>query len=136
MTLNALPNGHYSKSLTPKQPILSGCVVQKYGGTSVGKFAREIVAHVIKPSLVKGHIAVVCSAMSATVKADGTTNRYALLWGILQMKSANHDSDYCRHRKRPRLLGRTVSANLLKMFDCTILPSPSRISEPQKSLRN
>jgi aspartate kinase len=41
----------------------------------VGKFAREIVANVIKPSLVKDNVAVVCSAISATVKADGTTNR-------------------------------------------------------------
>ena len=44
----------------------------------MGKFAREIVANVIKPNLVKHKVAVVCSAISATVKAEGTTNRQ--LW--------------------------------------------------------
>ena len=76
MTLDTLPNGDYSGPITPKGPASSGCVVQKFGGTSVGKFALEIVANVIKPSLVKDHVAVVCSAISATVKADGTTNRW------------------------------------------------------------
>ena len=75
MTLDTLSNGHYSGSITPKGPVSSSCVVQKFGGTSVGKFALEIVTNVIKPSLVKGHVAVVCSAVSATVKTDGTTNR-------------------------------------------------------------
>jgi aspartate kinase len=41
----------------------------------VGKFALEMVTNVVKPSLVKDHVVVVCSAVSATVKADGTTNR-------------------------------------------------------------
>ena len=75
MTLDTLSNGHYSGSITPKGPASSGGVVQKFGGTSVGKFALEIVTSVTKPSLVKDHVAVVCSAVSATVKADGTTNR-------------------------------------------------------------
>ena len=75
MTLDTLTNGHFPSPISPKRPVSSGCVVQKYGGTSVGKFAREIVANVIKPSLAKGKVAVVCSAVSATVKADGTTNR-------------------------------------------------------------
>ena len=75
MTLNTLPNGHYSGPITSKGPASSGCVVQKFGGTSVGKFALKIVTNVIKPSLVKDHVVVVCSAVSATVKTDGTTNR-------------------------------------------------------------
>jgi hypothetical protein len=75
MTLDTLSNGHCSGSITPKGPASSGCVVQKFGGTSVGKFAPDIVTHVIKPSLVKDHVVVVCSAASATVKMDGTTNR-------------------------------------------------------------
>jgi aspartate kinase len=51
----------------------------------VGKFALEIITNVIKPSLVKDHVAVVCSAISATVKADGTTNR----WGFGVQHSGN-----------------------------------------------
>ena len=75
MTLDTLTNGHCPSPIPPKRPASSNCVVQKYGGTSVGKFAREIVANVIKPSLLKGKVAVVCSAVSATVKVEGTTNR-------------------------------------------------------------
>ena len=75
MTIDDVRNGHYSGSSTPDRPGSSGSVVQKFGGTSVGKFAREIVANVVKPNLVKHNVAVVCSAVSATVKAEGTTNR-------------------------------------------------------------
>jgi hypothetical protein len=82
----------------------------------VGKFALEIVTKVIKPNLVKGHVAVVCSAVSATVKADGTTNRWVSVFSILEMSSSDCDSDYCKPRKRHRLLDRTVSVNSSKMF--------------------
>jgi len=51
----------------------------------VGKFAQEIITNVIKPSLVKDRVAVVCSAISATVKADGTTNRWVSAFSILEM---------------------------------------------------
>ncbi|KAG5290482.1 aspartokinase [Histoplasma capsulatum G186AR] len=50
-------------------------VVQKFGGTSVGKFAVDIVDRVIYPSTLTHRVAVVCSARSSSSKADGTTNR-------------------------------------------------------------
>ncbi|KAJ5888891.1 hypothetical protein N7495_008932 [Penicillium taxi] len=50
-------------------------VVQKFGGTSVGKFALNIIEQVVQPSLVKNRVAVVCSARSSSTKAEGTTNR-------------------------------------------------------------
>ncbi|KKZ60623.1 aspartate kinase [[Emmonsia] crescens] len=50
-------------------------VVQKFGGTSVGKFAVDIVDCVIYPSTLTHRVAVVCSARSSSSKADGTTNR-------------------------------------------------------------
>lgn len=78
MTIDTTPNGHYSGSSDLKWPVPSSYVVQKYGGTSVGKFASKIVADVIQPSLAKDNVAVVCSAVSSGVKADGTTNRYVL----------------------------------------------------------
>ncbi|KAI5280523.1 Aspartokinase [Ascosphaera aggregata] len=52
-------------------------VVQKFGGTSVGKFAVQIVDNVIRISAVRDRVAVVCSARSSSTKAEGTTNRYA-----------------------------------------------------------
>ncbi|KAF2430415.1 aspartate kinase [Tothia fuscella] len=49
-------------------------VVQKFGGTSVGKFALNI-ADIVQKGLVKNRIAVVCSARSSHSKLEGTTNR-------------------------------------------------------------
>ncbi|KAF7592596.1 Aspartokinase [Aspergillus hancockii] len=50
-------------------------VVQKFGGTSVGKFALNIIDQVVLPSLSDHNVAVVCSARSSSTKAEGTTNR-------------------------------------------------------------
>ncbi|RDW61922.1 aspartate kinase [Aspergillus mulundensis] len=50
-------------------------VVQKFGGTSVGKFAHNIIDQVVLPSLSQHRVAVVCSARSSSTKAEGTTNR-------------------------------------------------------------
>lgn len=57
----------------------SNWVVQKFGGTSVGKFSTEIVDDIIRyysqePSL-DNNVAVVCSARSSYTKAEGTTTR-------------------------------------------------------------
>ncbi|KAG0707898.1 Aspartate/glutamate/uridylate kinase [Suillus ampliporus] len=49
-------------------------LVQKFGGTSVGKFAVNIARDIV-PSYIDQHkIAVVCSARSGSAKALGTTN--------------------------------------------------------------
>ncbi|KAH9827332.1 putative aspartokinase [Teratosphaeria destructans] len=58
-------------------------VVQKFGGTSVGKVAVKIAEDIILAGLKEGggdgrakqRIAVVCSARSTGTKAEGTTNR-------------------------------------------------------------
>ncbi|KAF2095217.1 bifunctional aspartokinase/homoserine dehydrogenase [Rhizodiscina lignyota] len=49
-------------------------VVQKFGGTSVGKFALNI-ADIVQAGLADKRIAIVCSARSSKTKAEGTTNR-------------------------------------------------------------
>ena len=51
-------------------------VVQKYGGTSIGKFPEEIT-DIICNELQRNRLAVVCSARSSGIKADGTTTKYA-----------------------------------------------------------
>ena len=51
-------------------------VVQKYGGTSIGKFPEEVVS-IICNEVERNRIAVVCSARSSGIKADGTTTKYA-----------------------------------------------------------
>ena len=58
-------------------------VVQKYGGTSIGKFPKEIT-EIICNELERNRLAVVCSARSSGIKADGTTTKYAYLRGKLR----------------------------------------------------
>ncbi|KAK9449412.1 Aspartate/glutamate/uridylate kinase [Limtongia smithiae] len=52
-----------------------GWVVQKFGGTSVGKFPTQIVDNIVGPYSKDSRVAVVCSARSTDTKAEGTTNR-------------------------------------------------------------
>ena len=49
-------------------------VVQKYGGTSVGKFLDAIVRDVTPSYLVSNRVVIVCSARSGRTKALGTTS--------------------------------------------------------------
>ncbi|KAG1740515.1 Aspartate/glutamate/uridylate kinase [Suillus paluster] len=49
-------------------------LIQKYGGTSVGKFAVNIARDIVSSYIDQHKIAVVCSARSGSVKALGTTN--------------------------------------------------------------
>ena len=48
-------------------------VVQKYGGTSLGKLLDTITVNIIPESLKKDRVAIVCSARSDTRKSEGTT---------------------------------------------------------------
>ncbi|WEW56288.1 aspartate kinase [Emydomyces testavorans] len=74
-------NGHIADGqITPLTNGVSGSsspewIVQKFGGTSVGKFPLEIVDNVVRSSIESKRVAVVCSARSSSSKADGTTNR-------------------------------------------------------------
>lgn len=52
----------------------SSWVVQKFGGTALGKAALGIT-DVVKNGLVNDRLAIVCSARSSSVKSDGTTTR-------------------------------------------------------------
>ncbi|GAA6062537.1 hypothetical protein JCM10212_004303 [Sporobolomyces blumeae] len=55
------PNGHW--------------VIQKYGGTSVGKFLNTIADEIVPKYINDNHrVALVCSARSGSTKATGTTN--------------------------------------------------------------
>lgn len=50
-------------------------VVQKYGGTSVGKFLNDIADTIIPTYIKTNRVVIVCSARSGNTKAEGTTNR-------------------------------------------------------------
>ncbi|KAK0495386.1 Aspartate/glutamate/uridylate kinase [Armillaria luteobubalina] len=63
------PNLHQN-TIDPSAPWL----VQKFGGTSVGKFAVKIAEDIISNYIDSNKVAVVCSARSGSTKALGTTN--------------------------------------------------------------
>lgn len=52
-----------------------GWVVQKFGGTSVGKFPENIVDDIVLVFSKTNRVAVVCSARSSQTKSEGTTSR-------------------------------------------------------------
>ncbi|SCV01579.1 LAMI_0G12354g1_1 [Lachancea mirantina] len=58
-------------------PAKTNWIVQKFGGTSVGKFSERIVDEIIKVFTTDydNNVAVVCSARSSDTKAEGTTSR-------------------------------------------------------------
>ncbi|CUM62720.1 uncharacterized protein PRCAT00000276001 [Priceomyces carsonii] len=52
-----------------------GWIVQKFGGTSIGKFPDNIVDNIVKVFSQERRVAVVCSARSSNTKSEGTTSR-------------------------------------------------------------
>lgn len=53
----------------------SSWIIQKFGGTSVGKFPEGIVDDIAKVFSQQNRVAVVCSARSSNTKSEGTTSR-------------------------------------------------------------
>lgn len=49
-------------------------IVQKYGGTSLGKLLHKVCGTIIPSYLGQYNVAVVCSALSGTTKSNGTTS--------------------------------------------------------------
>ncbi|KAI6001590.1 Aspartate/glutamate/uridylate kinase [Pisolithus orientalis] len=64
------PPGLHQNTINPEAPWL----VQKFGGTSIGKFAIDIARDIIPNYIDQYQVAVVCSARSGSTKALGTTN--------------------------------------------------------------
>ncbi|KAK6607346.1 aspartate kinase [Botrytis cinerea] len=98
MTTEVQCNGHLGAS-----PLISNSlnhndshrswVVQKFGGTSVGKFAVNIAEDIVRASLKHHRIAVVCSARSTGKKVEGTTSRLLEIHGVLQSVNSLKDSE-------------------------------------------
>ncbi|KAL6793464.1 Aspartate/glutamate/uridylate kinase [Trichoderma sp. SZMC 28013] len=61
-----------------------GWVVQKFGGTSVGKFPDKIARDIVKANLSRNRVVVVCSARSTGKKAEGTTSRLLAVYTKLK----------------------------------------------------
>ncbi|CAI4060208.1 hypothetical protein SKDZ_05G1270 [Saccharomyces kudriavzevii ZP591] len=73
----------------------SNWVVQKFGGTSVGKFPVQIVDDIVKyysnPDGPNNNVAVVCSARSSYTKAEGTTSRLLKCCDLASQESEFQD---------------------------------------------
>ncbi|KAI1632831.1 aspartate kinase [Biscogniauxia mediterranea] len=65
-----------------------GWIVQKFGGTSVGKFPDNIAEDIVRAGLKSHKIAVVCSARSSGKKVNGTTSRLLEVYKKLRDISA------------------------------------------------
>ncbi|PQE22280.1 aspartate kinase protein [Rutstroemia sp. NJR-2017a WRK4] len=99
MTTEIQLNGHSDAS----SPLISNSlkhdtktrtwVVQKFGGTSVGKFPVNIAEDIVRASLKDHKIAVVCSARSTGKKVEGTTSRLLEIYGILESINSLKDTD-------------------------------------------
>ncbi|KAF8976112.1 Aspartokinase [Entomortierella lignicola] len=59
----------------PNAPENKPWLVQKFGGTSIGKFIDTITDTIIQSYLSSNRVVVVCSARSSESKSQGTTNR-------------------------------------------------------------
>ena len=97
MGLDSLTNGYHDHGASQEPSLLRNnqskpWVIQKFGGTSIGKFANKIAEDIVRlvlcylcsrdwligccrPSIGEHRIAVVCSARSSHSKGEGTTNR-------------------------------------------------------------
>lgn len=94
MDSRPLVNGYHDSGHLVHNDNFKPWIVQKFGGTSVGKFADQIAGNVVRwaqtlearfnppdvdilprSSLRHNRIAVVCSARSGSTKLEGTTNR-------------------------------------------------------------
>lgn len=71
----ALSAASYNSVLDFKALSAQGWVVQKFGGTSVGKFSENIVDNIVREYSKLNRVAVVCSARSSNTKSEGTTSR-------------------------------------------------------------
>ncbi|KAK3327934.1 Aspartate/glutamate/uridylate kinase [Cercophora scortea] len=58
-----------------KNASTNGWIVQKFGGTSVGKFPDKIADDIIRTHVESNRLVVVCSARSTGKKTSGTTSR-------------------------------------------------------------
>ncbi|KAK4104830.1 aspartate kinase [Parathielavia hyrcaniae] len=71
-----------------------GWIVQKFGGTSVGKFPDKIAEDIVRSYVENNRVVVVCSARSTGKKATGTTSRLLEVYKKLRsIAAATNDYD-------------------------------------------
>ncbi|KAI0253340.1 aspartate kinase [Lactifluus subvellereus] len=91
-------------------------LVQKYGGTSVGKFASQIAENIVPDYLDRHRLAIVCSARSGSTKVLGTTN--------LLLRAASEALQRAPPAESP-----VLSGTMTPLTD-TLIPRSSRANSP------
>ncbi|KAK1774879.1 Aspartate/glutamate/uridylate kinase [Copromyces sp. CBS 386.78] len=71
----------------------NGWIVQKFGGTSVGKFPDRIAEDIIRPYVKDHRLVVVCSARSTGKKVTGTTSRLLEVYKNLKAIAADSSDE-------------------------------------------
>lgn len=69
------PQQSFNSVLDLKSAASNNWIIQKFGGTSVGKFPKQIVQDIVQVFSQNNKVAVVCSARSSNTKSEGTTSR-------------------------------------------------------------
>ncbi|KAI0380778.1 aspartate kinase [Hypomontagnella monticulosa] len=85
MAMDAIPHRNTSTE---------GWIVQKFGGTSVGKFPDIIAEDIVRASLSSNKLVVVCSARSSGKKVTGTTSRLLEVYKHLRSISAATSNEF------------------------------------------
>ncbi|KAI1761351.1 aspartate kinase [Hypoxylon sp. FL1150] len=75
-----------------------GWIIQKFGGTSVGKFPDIIAEDIVRSNLKSNKIAVVCSARSSGKKVTGTTSRLLEIYKHLRSISAATNNEVTQNQ--------------------------------------
>ncbi|KAH8598006.1 Aspartate/glutamate/uridylate kinase [Bisporella sp. PMI_857] len=102
-------NGHQNASELTPNSVDKTWVVQKFGGTSVGKFAVNIAEEIVRANLKYNRIAVVCSARSTGKKVEGTTSRLLEIFSVLERVNSVKETDSAHYdslvKEYERLVG-------------------------------
>ena len=103
-------------------------IVQKYGGTSVGKFLSTIVDTISPSYLETNRIVIVCSARSGKTKALGTTN--LLLQASTEAMSLDPPSPSSSHAGTP--MSSSMSASMSRFDLAASQPFHSTVAQIQQ----
>ncbi|KAI9746553.1 MAG: Aspartokinase [Claussenomyces sp. TS43310] len=93
MSANGLTNGHKCAVYKNNSSSSNGWVVQKFGGTSVGKFPVNIAEDIVRASLTDNKVAVVCSARSTGKKIEGSTSRLLEIYSVLEQVNSVKETE-------------------------------------------
>jgi aspartate kinase len=101
-------------------------IIQKFGGTSLGKLLPTITGSIIPHYIKTNKIAVVCSAISGTTKSSGTTS---LLLEAIDHAISSRRSQLPLHKTID-----TIRDNHLELSASIFTDGDSSHSDLQKSL--